>query len=143
MNKPRMNTGMFKDELGLSSGHGGALVKEKPAPTNEACRIVIGTYYKNVVSCAAPMQHKDLCYDILKSAAEVIERSPPHAFGSLVMVRMQLVIVMNMNGAVDVGAPIPPKEFALEMIRQGRIAIEKFGEEPASLGTNANGRLNA
>lgn len=103
----------------------------------EACRIVLlykgGVPGEMIVDVAAPLKHKALCYDILASARSVILKSRPEAFASPDgYTGTRIVIVMDMHGTVDVGAPLPNNpEFCLDMLRAAHSVIERYDDEAA------------
>lgn len=110
-------------------------------PEPEACRIVILLKAPGVVDVAAPMKHKHLCYDILKSAKAVIESTRSELFTSLLDKDARLVIVMDMKGTVDVAAPLPSRELCYLMLKDAKVVIEKY-DDAAQIPTRAfSGRI--
>jgi hypothetical protein len=98
----------------------------------EVCRIVILVRADGAVDVAAPMKEKALCYEILKSAKSVIERSPDQVFKNPWLGNgARIVIVMNMQGVVDVSAPLPNREFCYKMLRDAKLVIERFDDAEA------------
>ena len=93
----------------------------------EACRLVI-LHRDGVSDVAAPMQEKELCYDILNDAALVIARTENHLFSAT---ERRIIIMMNMSGRVDVGAPLPPRELCSIMLEQARDVIERYDDDAA------------
>jgi hypothetical protein len=99
----------------------------------EVCRIVILVRPDGAVDVAAPMKEKPLCYEILKSAKSVIARSPGQVFKDLWLAKgARIVIVMNLQGVVDVSAPLPNREFCYQMLRDAKIVIERFDDAEAA-----------
>lgn len=94
----------------------------------EACRVVILQRADGAVDVAAPMKHKELCYDILADARTVIERTGEECFSVL---SKRVVCVMQMSGLVDVGAPLPSRELCYHMLAQARDVIERYDDEAA------------
>ena len=94
----------------------------------EACRIGIVLKGHGVVDVGAPMKHKDLCYDILRDARAVMERTPDFAFR---MGISTITLVMDMSGTVDVAAPLPPRELAYRMLALAKDVIERFNDDSA------------
>lgn len=94
----------------------------------EVCRIGIHWIAQGVVDVGAPMKYKDICYEMLRDAAIVIERSPPHVFALGVTA---FSIVMDMSGRVDVSAPLPPKPLALAWLKDARNVIERYNDDSA------------
>jgi hypothetical protein len=74
------------------------------------------------------MKHKDLCYEILRDAALVIDETPELAFRPGITT---IGLTMNMSGVVDVAAPLPPKHLALHMLRLAKAVIERFNDDAA------------
>lgn len=95
---------------------------------SEACRIVILLRAPGVVDVAAPMKHKDLCYNLLRDAAVVMKRTPDHLFRVGIE---RVVIVMSMAGVVDVAAPLPSRELCAAMLKLGRDVIERYDDATA------------
>ncbi len=93
---------------------------------SEACRI--GIYYRGpgAVDVGAPMKHKDLCYDMLRDARGVVERTAPEHFKVGVT---QMAVVMDMTGRVDVSAPLPPD--ALGWLGMAKNVIERYDDDSA------------
>ena len=91
----------------------------------EACRIIITQERKGLFNVSAPMKYKELCYDILKGAEFVIERTGAQHFFNP---GRTLLITMDMTGTVDVAAPLPPLEWCLFALRSARQIIEQFDE---------------
>lgn len=96
--------------------------------SDEACRIVILLRGPGVVDVAAPMKYKPLCYDILKDAQAVIDRTPVECFRKGID---RIVIVMSMKGVVDVAAPLPPRDLCAAMLKWGKVVIEKYDNAAA------------
>ena len=94
----------------------------------EACRIGIYCANPNVVDVGAPMKHKDLCYDMLRDARAVIERTSDEHFDARVK---SITIVMDMTGRVDVGAPLPERHLAYLWLEKAREVIERFNDDSA------------
>lgn len=94
----------------------------------EVCRIGIVLRGPGVVDVGAPMKHKPLCYDILRDARKVMERTPDNAFWSDVKV---ITLVMDMSGKVDVAAPLPPREMAYRMLSDTKDVIERYNDDSA------------
>lgn len=94
----------------------------------EACRIGIVLRAPGVVDVGAPMKHKALCYEILRDARQVIERTPDAAFRPGVTV---VTVVMDMTGRIDVAAPLPPREMAYRMLTDAKDVIERFNDDAA------------
>lgn len=98
----------------------------------EACKIVIFVNASNDVDVAAPMKHKELCYDILHDAKTVIEATPDNMFLPFVIgPGAKIVISMGMDGVVDVGAPLPNREFSLLLLTLARQVVERFDDAEA------------
>lgn len=93
----------------------------------EAARIVI-LRGAGVVDVAAPMKHKDLCYDLLRQAKAVMRHTGDEAFISTVT---RIIIVLDMTGRVDVAAPMPSREMAEKMLDDARAVIERYNEASA------------
>jgi hypothetical protein len=93
---------------------------------DEACRIVILLRGPGVVDVAAPMKHKPLCYDLLRDARTVIERTPAHLFRVGID---RIIVVMDMSGTVDVAAPLPNRDLCYQMLRDARNLIERYEAE--------------
>lgn len=105
----------------------------KPAPgvdpEGEACRIVIRRRaFDAPLEVAAPMKHKELCYDMIKDAEKVIARSGAHCFQSIIVKEAMLVLVLRMSGRVDVAAPMPNRELSQAILQQAKIIIERYGD---------------
>ena len=98
---------------------------ENEKQTQEACRIGIHWIAQGIVDVGAPMKHKQLCYDMLRDAAKVIERTPEHFF-RLGIVKM--AIVMDMTGRVDVSAPLPLRPLALAWLKEAKKVIERYND---------------
>lgn len=92
------------------------------------CRIGLTLTDKNTVDVGAPMKYKELCYEMLRAARAVIERSPDHVFS---IKQRSFAIVMGKSGTVDVSAPLPHREMAVLMLERARDAIERFNDEKA------------
>jgi hypothetical protein len=95
----------------------------------EACRIVVVLRGPGAVDVGAPMRHKDLCYDILKDARSVIERSGDEVFLSTAECR--IIITMSMQGLVDVSAPLPNRELCYQMLKNAKDVIERYDDDSA------------
>lgn len=90
----------------------------------EACRIIITQeILSRVVNVSAPMKYKELCYNILKDAAFVIDHSPANYF---IGNNHTLLITMNMAGIVEVSAPMPPKDYCHLLLKAAKKVIEEF-----------------
>ena len=94
----------------------------------EACRIGILLRAPGVVDVGAPMRHKALCYEILRDARTVIERTGDEAFRDDIKA---ITIVMDMTGRVDVGAPLPNRWLCYRMLADARGVIERYNDEQA------------
>lgn len=94
----------------------------------EACRIGIVLRAPGVVDVGAPMKHKPLCYEILRDARKVIERTEESAFCLEVKI---ITLLMDMRGRVDVAAPLPPRQIAYRMLSDARDVIERFNDDAA------------
>lgn len=96
----------------------------------EACRIGVIMHADGKVDVGAPMQHKQLCYDILKDARKVMARTHDRHFRMGVR---EFAVVMDMAGRVDVSAPLPIRELAYLMLDRARDVIEQYNDaqEPA------------
>lgn len=94
----------------------------------DACRI--GIHYKapGAVDVGAPMKYKEVCYDMLKEARAVIERTEDQHFKPGINT---MTIVMDMTGRVDVGAPLPERHFAYQWLALARDVIERFNDDAA------------
>ena len=97
----------------------------------EACRIGIkykgiGFNHAQVVDVGAPMKHKELCYDMLRDAKAVIAATPEHIFQLGVV---DIAIVMDMTGRVDVSAPLPPRRLANLWLESARDLIERYNDD--------------
>lgn len=104
----------------------------QPEMTDEACRIVILLRNPGVVDVAAPMKHKQVCYDMLYDARRVMERTPDSVFRSMPVAEgVRIVIVMSMAGVVDVSAPLPHRELCYKMLADARVVIERFNDAEA------------
>lgn len=95
---------------------------------SEACRIVIHQIAPGQYDVGAPMKYKEVCYDMLRDAAVVIERQPSHVFNPNVIT---LIITMSMAGVVDVSAPLPPIGKCSEMLVKAKDLIERFNDDAA------------
>jgi len=105
-----------------------------PTPETEACRIVLLVNERGEVDVAAPMEHKQLCYDILKDAQVVLDQTHSRDFRSgWFGPTSRIVIVMNMAGRVDVGAPLPNRDYCEKMLERARKVIERFDDAEAPL----------
>lgn len=93
---------------------------------SEACRIGIHYRGPGVVDVGAPMKHKELCYEMLRDARGVVERTAPQHFKAGVT---QMAVVMDMSGRVDVSAPLPPD--AVQWLALARGVIERFNDDAA------------
>lgn len=89
----------------------------------EACRIIITEEASGLVNVSAPMQYKELCYNILADAKKVIDYTPPEVFFNP---GRTLIIAMNMTGLVDVAAPLPPRDWCYITLTKARTIIEQF-----------------
>ena len=94
----------------------------------EACRIGIHHIGGGVVDVGAPMKHKDLCYEILRDARNVLEGTPDVAFQAGINT---IQIVMDMSGRVDVGAPLPTRATAYLWLSKAKDVIERFNDDSA------------
>lgn len=94
----------------------------------EACRIGIHCTSPGVVDVGAPMKYKDLCYDMLKDAKAVIERTGDEHFWPGVT---SIAIIMDMTGRVDVSAPLPERHLAYLWLQKARDVIERFNDDAA------------
>lgn len=94
----------------------------------EACRIGIVLKAPGIVDVGAPMKHKSLCYEILKDAKRVMERTADNAFWPDVKA---ITIVMDMTGSVDVAAPLPPRGIAYQMLDNAKDVIERYNDDSA------------
>lgn len=94
---------------------------------SEACRIVIVQGLDGKINAQAPMKYKDLCYDILDEAVRVIANTSELLFTSDLLL---LGIVMDMNGRVDVAAPLPPREWCAIALKAARVVIERYEDGP-------------
>lgn len=106
--------------------------------STEACRIVLTQERTGLVNVSAPMQHKALCYEILRDAAFVIERTEERHFFNP---GKTLLITMGMDGRVDIAAPLPPREWCLMILKAARLVIEEYDlggpkERPAGYADN-------
>jgi hypothetical protein len=70
----------------------------------EACRIGIHRLSATAFDVGAPMQHKDLCYEMLRDAARVAAATEAQHFRPGLT---EWAIVMGITGRVDVAAPVP------------------------------------
>lgn len=103
--------------------------KKQIDPESEACRIVILYLGPGQVDVAAPMKYKPLCYDILRDARAVIERTPSECFRPLdILSGARIVVVMSMAGRVDVAAPLPNRELCCEMLKLAKTIIERYDD---------------
>jgi hypothetical protein len=94
----------------------------------EACRIVVLETSPGIFDVGAPMQHKPLCYDILKDAQNVIAKTSDEHFHSL---QNCLTIVMDMTGRVDVAAPLPQRDKCEIMLKAAKSSIQRYNDESA------------
>ena len=94
----------------------------------EACRIGIHHIGGNEVDVGAPMQHKKLCYEILRDAKAVIMRTGNQFFKSGVNT---MTIIMDMGGRVDMAAPLPERETALLWLEKAKDVIERYNDDSA------------
>lgn len=94
----------------------------------EACRIGILLRAPGVVDVGAPMKYKELCYEILKDARRVMERTDESAFQPGVQ---HITLVMDMTGRVDVAAPLPPRLLAYRMLTDAKDVIERYNDAAA------------
>ena len=94
----------------------------------EACRIGILFRVPGVVDVGAPMKHKALCYEILRDARTVIERTGDEAFHDGVKA---ITLVMDMSGLVDVAAPLPNRWLCYRMLADARDVIERYNDDKA------------
>lgn len=94
----------------------------------EACRIGILLRAPGVVDVGAPMQHKALCYDMLRDARKVMQGTPEQAFQSGVK---HITLVMDMTGRVDVAAPLPPRLLAYRLLADAKDVIERYDDAAA------------
>jgi hypothetical protein len=92
----------------------------------EACRIGIHRKSATAFDVGAPMQHKPLCYEILRDAAMVAAASEPQHLRAGVT---QWAIVMDMTGRVDVSAPVPV-DYPL-WLAEARKVIERYNDDAA------------
>ena len=98
----------------------------------EACKIVILVNEHGVADVGAPMQYKALCYDILDDARSVIAYTDAQHFRDKWMgPGAKLVISMGMDGRVDVGAPMPNREYCYKLLADARDVIERFDDATA------------
>lgn len=81
-----------------------------------------------VIDVGAPMKHKEICYDILRDAAKVIDATAEQHFRLGVRT---LTLVMGMSGTVDVAAPLPPRVLCAKMLEVAKHIIERFDDEAA------------
>ena len=89
----------------------------------EACRIIITQELAGLVNVSAPMQHKPLCYEILRDAAFVIAHTPEQDFFNP---GLTLLITMGMDGRVDIAAPLPPRDWCEMILKAARLIIEEY-----------------
>jgi hypothetical protein len=94
----------------------------------EIARIGIHLNDQNLVDVGAPMQRKDICYEMLKAAEHVIARTPEQHFSPAART---LTIVMGSSGTIDVAAPLPSRKLAADLLRLGREVIERFNDDKA------------
>lgn len=98
----------------------------------EACKIVILVNENGGTDVGAPMKYKALCYDILDDAHIVVEHTDAQHFrGKWIGPGAKLTIVMGMDGRVDVGAPLPNREYCYKLIDEARQVIERFDDASA------------
>ena len=89
----------------------------------DACFVIITQEDTGLVNVSAPMQYKALVYEILRDARTVIARTPPaQCFG----LTRSLVIVMRMDGRVDIQAPIPEPSWCYLMLDAAKTIVEQF-----------------
>lgn len=89
-----------------------------------ACKIIITQQMPSgLVNVSAPMRYRRLCYEILDDARYVIDHTDSRHFFSL---GRTLLITMNMDGRVDVAAPLPPRDWCEMALKAARTIIEQF-----------------
>jgi len=94
----------------------------------EIARIGIHLNDQNLVDVGAPMQRKDICYEMLKAAAHVIERTPEQHFHPA---QRTLTVTMGQSGTIDVAAPLPSRKLCDTLLTLGREVIERFNDDKA------------
>jgi hypothetical protein len=94
----------------------------------EVCRVGITLTDKGTVDVAAPMARKDICYEMLRAARAVIERTPAQHF---LMTQRSFTITMGHTGVVDVSAPLPHRELAELLLDRARDVVERYNDEAA------------
>jgi hypothetical protein len=90
----------------------------------EVARIGIHRRSTTVFDVGAPMQHKDLCYEMLRDAAIVAAITEPQHFRAGLD---QWAIVMDMSGRVDISAPVPV-DYPL-WLAEARNVIERYNDD--------------
>ena len=96
------------------------------SPSLEVCRIGIHRRSATVFDVGAPMQRKDLCYEMLFDAATVAAATEPQHFRAGLE---QWAIVMDMTGRVDISAPVP-LDYPL-WLAEARNVIERYNDDSA------------
>lgn len=101
----------------------------------ELCRIVLNVNRRGLTDVHGPLEDKQLCREMLREAATVIERAPGYGFrpewsgpGAYI------IITYDETGRVDVGAPLPNKEFCGRMLEAGRAVVERYNDDAAPPG---------
>lgn len=92
----------------------------------EACRIGIHRKSPTAFDVGAPMQHKKLCYEMLRDAAIVAAATEPQHFRAGLT---QWAIVLDMTGRVDISAPVPVDHHL--WLAEARNVIERYNDEAA------------
>lgn len=98
----------------------------------ELCRLILNVNRAGLTDVIGPLHDKGLCREMLAAAEKVIGSAPAHGFqpnksgpGS------HMIITYDQSGRVDVGAPLPNREFCGRMIKAARTVLERYNDETA------------
>ena len=96
--------------------------------TTAIFRIGILLTENNTVDVGAPMQDKQLCYEMLRAAQAVIDKTQDNLFNQK---SKAIVIQMDYNGVIDVSAPLPPRSLCPVMLNTAKEVIERYNDDKA------------
>lgn len=96
---------------------------------SELCRIILQVNRQGLTDVHGPLEDKGLCREILREAEKVIKAAPDYGFQPKVSgPGAHIIVTYDESGRVDVGAPLPNREFCARMIEAARAVIDRYGE---------------
>jgi hypothetical protein len=99
---------------------------------SEICRIILEVNRAGLTDLHGPLDDKWLCREMLDHAAAVMAKAPDHAFQKRQSgAGSTIIITYDESGRVDVGAPLPNREFCALMLAAGHAVVDRYGEESA------------